>query len=113
MPIGADNNTILEQGAAAPRRVRTARKLRVAAGLVVALNWTAGLALVFRDLPSFDGLYLRLVPCFLVTYFWFISNSLTYELRGRKRAMTILVLTIVSGLCYAIGSLIELRWGHG
>jgi hypothetical protein len=104
MPTGADNNVVLEQAGADARRLRTLRKLHIAAGLMTALSWIAALAVVFRRLPSLDGLYDRLSIPLVLTFVWFVSNF--SQLRGHKWAMARLGLIIIAGLFWATGMVI-------
>jgi hypothetical protein len=110
MPTGTDNNIALEQAGADARRSRTSRKLQIAAGLMTALSWIAALAVVFRRLPSLDGLYDRLSIPLALTFVWFVSNSSQW--RGDKRAMAMLGLIIISGFFWATSMVIEL-WMTG
>lgn len=110
MPTGTDNNIALEQPGADARRLRTLRKLHIAAGLMMALVWIATLAVVFRRLPSFDGLWDQLIIPLLLILAWFDPNS--SQLRGRKWAMTRLVFMIIAGLFLTTSMVITL-WTTG
>lgn len=111
MPTGSDNDRVLDQAGANARRLRTMRKLHIAAGLVTVLNWIAALALIFRHPPSLDGLYEWLSFPLFMTVLWFVWNFSMDQLRGRKWSMPVLASMVVGGLFYAVGVAISvIRW---